>query len=198
MENDLKETLRRNAPVLPVLALLAVVLAAQTVAYITREFPTHSFIAFGSVDVKASITTLDDMGAEVPAQDGDKLFTGVDGAHRVVRVVNTGDHALWVRLSLDVTMTDSAGDCRSVTEYATFEGSNSAWVQGPDGMWYCTVALEPGQTSEPVCTAMRLDTAAAQAQYGPASGYGLTANVQGVQYENNHTSIFDAEGWPAL
>lgn len=65
-------------------------------------------------------------------------------------------------------------------------------------MWYCTVALEPGQTSEPVCTAMRLDTAAAQAQYGPASGYGLTANVQGVQYENNHTSIFDAEGWPAL
>lgn len=95
MENDLKETLRRNAPVLPVLALLAVVLVAQTVAYITREFPTHSFIAFGSVDVKASITTLDDMGAEVPAQDGDKLFTGVDGAHRIVRVVNTGDHALW-------------------------------------------------------------------------------------------------------
>lgn len=181
-------------------AVICVFAAAQTLSVITREKPFLDRLQFGAVGLETSITTIDETGAEVPAPEGGELGTGSVHMERIVRVKNTGNHALFIRVKLRFECIDAAGTPRPADDLVSYDVGNDAWIQRnpSDGYLYLTAALEPGEISEPAVTGVDVDTAAAIARHGEGCTYRLVADGYGVQSENQKSDdVLEAEGWPA-
>lgn len=69
-------TKSRWLPWLLVALVACAVIVAQTLSVITREMPLETRVQFGTVDVKAVITTKNAAGEEVEASNGDELGKG--------------------------------------------------------------------------------------------------------------------------
>lgn len=181
-------------------AVICVFAAAQTLSVITREKPFFDRLQFGAVGIEASITTIDGNGAEVSAPEGGELGTGSAHMKRLVRVKNTGDHAVFVRVKLRFECIDAQGAHHPVDDLVSYDGGDSTWIERDpsDGYLYLTAALEPGEVSEPAVTGVDVDTAAAIARHGEGCTYHLVADGYGVQSENQKSDeVLEAEGWPA-
>lgn len=214
-------TKSRMLPWLLVAAVAVCVLAAQTLSFITREMPTTGKLQFGSVDIETVITTVNAAGEEVIAPEGEALVTGEADAYRIVRVRNTGDHPLYVRVKLGFFCVDAQGAAHArdnLVEYApaAYDPDGRAWVARgedgaavsaveafagapvTDGYLYLTAPLAPGELSEPVIAGLRVATKTIVDEYGGNSTYRLSADAFGVQSENQHTAnVLEVEGWPA-
>ena len=119
---------------------------------------------------------------------------------RIVRVKNTGNHALFIRVKLRFECIDADGTPHPVDDLVSYDVDNDAWIRRnpSDGYLYLTAALEPGEVSEPVVTGVDVDTAAAIARHGEGCTYRLVAGGYGVQSENQKSDdVLEAEGWPA-
>ena len=181
-------------------AVICVFAAAQTLSVITREKPFLDRLQFGAVGLETSITTIDETGAEVPAPEGGELGTGSVHMERIVRVKNTGNHALFIRVKLRFECIDADGTPHPVDGLVSYDVDNDAWIRRnpSDGYLYLTAALEPGETSEPAITGVDVNTAAAIARHGEGCTYRLVADGYGVQSENQKSDdVLEAEGWPA-
>lgn len=181
-------------------AVVCVFAAAQTLSVITREKPFLDRLQFGAVGLETSITTIDETGAEVPAPEGGELGTGSVHMERIVRVKNTGNHALFIRVKLRFECIDADGTPHPVDGLVSYDVDNDAWIRRnpSDGYLYLTAALEPGETSEPAITGVDVNTAAAIARHGEGCTYRLVADGYGVQSENQKSDdVLEAEGWPA-
>ena len=181
-------------------AVICVFAAAQTLSVITREKPFFDRLQFGAVGIEASITTIDGNGAEVPAPEGGELGTGSAHMKRLVRVKNTGNHAVFVRLKLRFECIDAQGAHHPVDDLVSYDAGDAAWTSRDpsDGFLYLTTALEPGETSEPAITGVDVNTAAAIARHGEGCTYRLVVDGCGVQSKNQKSNdVLKAEGWPA-
>lgn len=181
-------------------AVICVFAAAQTLSVITREKPFLDRLQFGAVGLETSITTIDETGAEVPTPEGGELGTGSVHMERIVRVKNTGNHALFIRVKLRFECIDADGTPHPVDGLVSYDVDNDAWIRRnpSDGYLYLTAALEPGETSEPAITGVDVNTAAAIARHGEGCTYRLVADGYGVQSENQKSDdVLEAEGWPA-
>lgn len=179
---------------------ICVLAVAQTLSVITREKPFFDRLQFGAVGIETSITAIDDKGAEVPAPEGGELGTGSAHMKRLVRVKNTGGHAVFVRVRLRFECIDASGLHHPVDDLVSYEGGDSTWIERDpsDGYLYLTVALEPGETSEPAITGVDVNTAAAIARHGEGCTYRLVTDGYGVQSKNQKSNdVLKAEGWPA-
>lgn len=179
---------------------ICVLAVAQTLSVITREKPFFDRLQFGAVGIETSITAIDDKGAEVPAPEGGELGTGSAHMKRLVRVKNTGGHAVFVRVRLRFECIDASGLHHPVDDLVSYDGGDSTWIERDpsDGYLYLTVALEPGETSEPAITGVDVNTAAAIARHGEGCTYRLVTDGYGVQSKNQKSNdVLKAEGWPA-
>ena len=154
-------------------AVICVFAAAQTLSVITREKPLLDRLQFGAVGLETSITTIDETGAEVPAPEGGELGTGSVHMERIVRVKNTGNHALFIRVKLRFECIDASGAHHPVDDLVSYDAGDSTWIERDpsDGYLYLTAALEPGETSEPAITGVDVNTAAAIARHGEGCTY---------------------------
>ena len=181
-------------------AVICVFAAAQTLSVITREKPLLDRLQFGAVGLETSITTIDETGAEVPAPEGGELGTGSVHMERIVRVKNTGNHALFIRVKLRFECVDASGAHHPVDDLVSYDAGDSTWIERDpsDGYLYLTAALEPGETSEPAITGVDVNTAAAIARHGEGCTYHLVVDGCGVQSKNQKSNdVLKAEGWPA-
>lgn len=181
-------------------AVICVFAAAQTLSVITREKPFLDRLQFGAVGIETSITTLDETGAEVPAPEGGELGTGSVHMERIVRVKNTGNHALFIRASCALNASMPPARRTRPDDLVSYDVGNEAWIQRnpSDGYLYLTAPLESGEVSEPAVTGVDVDTAAAIARHGEGCTYRLVADGYGVQSENQKSDdVLEAEGWPA-
>ena len=181
-------------------AVICVFAAAQTLSVITREKPFLDRLQFGAVGIEASITTTDGNGTEVPALEGGELGTGSAHMKRLVRVENTGNHAVFVRVKLRFECIDASGAHHPVDDLVSYDAGDSTWIERDpsDGYLYLTAVLEPGETSEPAITGVDVNTAAAIARYGEGCTYRLVVDGYGVQSKNQKSNdVLKAEGWPA-
>lgn len=179
---------------------ICVLAVAQTLSVITREKPFFDRLQFGAVGIETSITAIDDKGAEVPAPEGGELGTGSAHMKRLVRVKNTGGHAVFVRVRLRFECIDASGLHHPVDDLVSYDGGDSTWIERDpsDGYLYLTAALEPGETSEPAITGVDVNTAAAIARHGEGCTYRLVTDGYGVQSKNQKSNdVLKAEGWPA-
>lgn len=187
----------RRTRAVAALSLLAVLLCAQTVSFITHEYPTAARFVFGDLDITAQINTIDVNGNEVAAADGESIGIAVAGYDRIVRATNSGSHPMWVRMRLTLDFIDASGTAHDISSVMSLSGGDDAWRRADDDFWYCTVPLEPGQTTDALCREMTVDVSEAAAAWGEGD-VRLRAQVYGVQSEHNGESVFEAEGWPEL
>lgn len=205
MSTDLKPTSAfklksRTLPWLLVAVLAVCVLVAQTISFIAREMPTSGKLQFGSVDLETVITTSQGT-EEVIAPEGEKLVTGEADAQRFVRVRNTGDHPLYVRVKLGFTCISANGATHPIDNLVSFAPGDAKWIarsDAPDGYYYLSTPLKPGELSVPLISGAHVKTQDAVNAYGEGLIYTLSANAFGVQSENQRTTnVLDVEGWPA-
>ena len=185
------------------------------------EMPLQGKLQFGRAGIETVITTVDVSVQEVIAPEGEALVRGAANAQRIVRVRNTGDHPLYVRMKLGFACVDAQGAAHPIDDLvkyasaATGDSSGSAWVARgidggvvsaadafagaptADGYLYLARPLAPGELSAPVVTGLVVDTEAAVSRYGESSTYRLAADAHGVQSENQTTeNVLEVEGWP--
>lgn len=196
----------RMLPWLVAAMIACALIVAQTLSVITREMPLETKIRFGDVDIETQILVKNDAGEEIAASDGEQLGAGSSHIQRIVRVKNTGDHPVFVRVQLQFMCTDAKGETHDIGHLVEYTRENSADSAGPswvrrapdDGFFYFGAPLGEGELSEPLITGLEIDTTQVTDQFGKDCTYRLVVKGAGVQSENQKTTdVLDAEGWPA-
>lgn len=177
---------------LAAVAIVAVIFAAQTISFMARDLPLSTKGTFGTVGLTTQINTVDASGNEVSAHDGDRLGNETASVQRIVRAANTGNHPLWVRVRLTLTLTDANGKRHDVSDLLTCSGGDDAWQRGDDGYWYLVKPLTAGEASAALCRTIGVS---GPSRFGEGT-FELSAQAYGVQSEHNAMSVWDAEGWP--
>ena len=214
-------TKSRMMPWLVVAMIACALIVAQTLSFITREIPLQTKVQFGDVGIATHVLTKNAEGDEVAAADGDNLGTHDAYVSRILRVENTGDHPVFVRLKVGFEYAKnvegqgkdqwSPVDAKYVG--FTWEGEadpNAAWIKRPadaegntDGFFYLNKVLPPkgapddkGALSDPLNIGIDVDTAGMIAEYGGDCTFRLVVEGYGVQSENQKSeNVLDAEGW---
>lgn len=190
------------------MALVAcAVIVAQTLSVITREMPLETKVQFGTVDVKAVITTKNAAGEEVEASNGDELGKGVAYISRIVRVENTGDHPVFARMKIGFECVDAQGQAHAIDDLVNctysdaYDSAGGVWMDRlpqSDGFFYLKEALPENTVSEPLITGFEVNTEEAVARYGEGCTFQLVVDCYGVQSKNQKSeNVLEAEGWPA-
>lgn len=186
----------RNLCIACAAALVAVLLAMQTISFVARSTDAHNMVVFGGVGVEVVETTIDASNAEVVVPDGaNEDISNDDTCSRIVRVRNTQDHPVFTRVSLSMTGTDTQGTSVPADDVVSYEFGDGSWKAGGDGWYYYDAVLEPGQTTPPLITGLVFDMQQVHDRYRGGT-LKLDINAVGVQSENNAASALDAEGWP--
>lgn len=191
---------RRRRVLLVAAALVAVVLAAQTVSFMVSSLDVQGFVSFGAVSAQVEETMLDAAGNEVPVPSEAEQIDAVRAASRIVRVRNTGNEPVFVRVRLSLMGTPApvkgstaSAAAQPVNDLATYQ-VGPGWVER-DGWYYLPAPLEPGALSEPVITGIAFDQLEAQRRF-PNGALAFDARAQYVQVDNNAATSLEAEGWP--
>ena len=200
-------TKSRWLPWLLVALVACVVIVAQTLSVITREMPLETRVQFGTVDVKAVITTKNAAGEEVEASNGDELGKGVAHISRIVRMENTGDHPVFARMKIGFECVDAQGQAHAIDDLVNYTYSDAydpaggVWMDRlpqSDGFFYLKEALPENAVSEPLITGFEVNTEEAVARYGEGCTFQLVVDCYGVQSKNQKSeNVLEAEGWPA-
>lgn len=203
------------------LALLALIGAGATLASTTVQVTAENVMTFGDVKIKAVILAPADDG-EWTDVTGEPLDAPYGKTERRVAFTNTGTHPMFVRARVGVNAVRAAAEPAGETEVmpwtqATFtlqlvegampaadaEEAKGGWYAGTGeqaGWYYYGRILKPGETTEPLVTAVDLGDFNAKAM----QGYHFELDVlgQGVQSENQKApaggvlNALTAVGWP--
>lgn len=188
---------RRRYVLLAAAALVAVLFASQTISFMVSSLDMRGRVFFGAVDVRVEETMKDAAGVEVPVPEAAEQIDAERAASRIVRVRNTCDEPVFVRVRLKMTASQVGADGRRASmpadDLALYE-TGPMWVER-DGWWYLPAALAPEELSEPVITGIAFDQAQAQERH-PNGTLRFDVVAQCVQAKNNASSSLEAEGWP--
>lgn len=188
---------RHRRALLVAAALMAVLLAAQTISFMVSSINIQGFVAFGAVQAQVEETMLDASGNEVAVPAEAEQIDAVRAASRIVRVRNTGDEPVFVRVRLSITGSAAAGNQapapQPADDLATYQ-LGAGWVER-GGWYYLPAPLEPGALSDPVITGIDFDQLEAQRRF-PNGTLSFDATAQYVQVDNNAATSLEAEGWP--
>jgi len=180
--------MKRNLILVFCIAALLSILTTGTMAYHVSYGVSDNVITAGNIRLELHNCTAD--GSPVP--DGGAMACLPGSCYsRVVTAENTGDHPMYLRLSVSKYVQDStlpAGDCLNLD-------IDSVNWQYKDGYYYYLKALAPGETSTPLFTQVEIDGENVDNQY---LGKTLMLDVcaYGVQSENNAEDVMSAVGWP--
>lgn len=129
----------------------------------------------------------------VPFENQLGVMPGSD-VSKIVTVTNTGGQPAWVRVSLDKAIELARGvEGEADLSLVTCDLNTESWTE-KDGYYYYNAALEPGQTTEPLFTAVHFaETMSNMYQESRAI---LQVNAFATQTAHNGASALDAAGWP--
>ncbi|MDO4443232.1 MAG: hypothetical protein Q4B69_05085 [Slackia sp.] len=186
----------RNLCIACALALIAVLLIMQTISFVVRSTDARNTVVFGGVGVELVETALDASNTEVIVPDGaDENIAESGSCSRIVRVRNTQNHPVFVRVSLSMTGADSNGADVPADDLVSYTFADPAWKNGGDGWYYYDAVLDPGVTTPPLITGISFNVQGIHDRY-QGGALELSIDAAAVQSENNAQSALDAEGWP--
>ena len=180
---------KRNKLLVVAASLLAVIiLASGSLAAFTTQGKARNQITASNVRAKLILEEKQEDGTYAPAPATINANPGATSS-RIARAQNVGDEPFWLRGKVTFTV-----DGKDVSSQVTVSGTDSAWEQGTDGYWYYNEAIEPGLSSNPLLTDVKLS----ETMGNDLAGKQLTMDVelQATQTEHNGTSAKDAAGWP--
>jgi len=175
-----------------------------TLAYFTDEEVAHNIITTGGVNIEVIEKTQgsDDFLVDFP-KDGIKGIMPGKTVSKIVQVKNTGNNEAWIRINIESTITNPAGESlpltignnKKVIEYSILEG----WVDGGDGYYYFKTAVEPDQLTEELFKEVKFNPSMGNEYQNSTAKIIITA--QAVQTANNPIpeggSVIDIKGWPS-
>lgn len=192
--------MKKKILVLAVMAMFASAAASGTLAYFTAGERVHNVITSGGVGIEIVEKTRDANGAEVdfPTDGIEHVMPGTS-VSKIVKVKNSGTARAWIRVEVESSMKDRAGeelplkigeDSEPVMTYEILDG----WIDGQDGYYYY---------KKPVNADEYTDVLFEHVRFHPKMGneyQNCIANIlisaQSVQADNNGNSVMEAKGWP--
>lgn len=189
-----KRSLKTKLLALSVVLILAALSVYGTLAYFTAQGTARNVITAGDVKIALEERMLTPDGEKtVPFEDQLGVMPGTD-VSKIVTVKNTGGQPAWVRVSLDKAIELAQGVEGPVDlSLVTCDLNTEKWTE-KDGYYYYNAALEPGQTTEPLFTAVYFaETMSNMYQESRAI---LQVNAYATQTAHNGATALEAAGWP--
>lgn len=171
------------------IVLLLSIVGYGTLAYTTVEGTATNVITSGGVHI-ALVETTDDGS---PFVDVHGVWPGAVES-KIVNVTNTGAHAAWIRVAVDVAI-DLAQSGTPDLSLVHLDFNTTDWKE-QDGYYYYQHPLAPGETTKaPLFTTVTFD-ASMDNMYQNSTA---TVSVQALatQVQNNGETVWEANGWPA-
>lgn len=142
--------------------------------------------------VKIAIVEKDEKGA--PYVQGDDILAPGDEIDRIVSVKNEGNKAAWVRVAVAKTFAAPRTDIDPSELRLVEVDYQSKWVEGEDGFFYYQEKLAPGQETTSFFNHVKLNLLADNRFSSQTINIDVTAD--GIQSDNNGSTIEQAIGWP--
>lgn len=174
------------------IASLILVLAlglAGTLAFFTATDTATNKISLGNVKIQLIETTLVD-SEEVPFPTDPVPAMPGDHISKRVRVKNTGDNPIWLRVKLTPSLTPAVAGWEGLI---TMDTDSTNWEKSGDWYYYKT-QLSPGAVTQNLITVVRFHASLGNAYQDAA--FQLVALAEAVQSQNNGSSASTAIGWP--
>lgn len=186
--------LKRRALAIALIVICLAITAAGTLAFYTAEERAHNVITTGGVEIEVHEWANEDKTEPFPEDGVDDVTPGLS-VTKIAEVENTGASAAWIRVLVETKVTAADGETELSAEPVSIDFNTENWTEGDDGWWYYNEALEPGETAEPLFTAVTF--APTMGNEYQESTCVIDVTAQAVQSANNGTSATDATGWPA-
>lgn len=175
-----------------ILAITVATLASTTLAYFNAESTAHNVITTSGVDIE--IQEWADEKKETPfPEDG---ITGVmPGATKtkIAEVKNTGGAPAWIRVKIEKKIELKGTDAVDL-DLVKLDIDTDNWTE-KDGWYYYNEKVPANAVTEPIFTTVTFDTTMGN-EYQNSKAT-VTVYAQAVQYDNNGTTVTEAQGWPA-
>lgn len=185
--------MKKKVLALALIVMCLSIVAYGTLAYFSYEDTATNVIVAGNVKIALHEWQKTDGGELVPFESPIDVLPGAK-VSKIVEVENTGKGAAWVRISVKKAIELAQGIQGDVDLSLVGYNLNTEFWTERDGFYYYNVALEPGQTTEPLFT--QVEFATHMSNLYQQSKAILTIQAQGVQTANNGTTVFEAAGWP--
>ena len=182
--------MKRKLLILSLLAILAALTAAGTLAYYTDSARTHNVITSGKVNI--ALLEWADEARTKPFKDKQGVMPGTK-VTKIVEVKNTGTGAAFVRLRVEKNVYD-ANQTPMKSDPVSLNFNNTDWTY-LEGYYYYNRPLEPGKTTEPLFTTVTFDPLMGN-EYQNASAR-VKVIAYAVQSANNGDRPQAAKGWPS-
>ena len=181
--------MKRKILILSVLAICIATFAAGTIAFFTAEGKAHNVITTGGVEIAVQEWADDEKTKPFENLSGVMPNTTVT---KIAEVKNTGASDAWIRVKVEKSI-QLQGEGTPDTSLVELTLNTTDWTE-KDGYYYYNAALEPGQTTEPLFTAVHFaETMSNMYQESRAI---LQVNAFATQTAHNGASALDAAGWP--
>ena len=182
--------MKRKLLILSLLAILAALTAAGTLAYYTDSARTHNVITSGKVNI-AMLEWADEARTK-PFKDKQGVMPGTK-VTKIVEVKNTGTGAAFVRLRVETEVLNAEGQ-EMDPKHVSLDFNQTDWIY-QNGYYYYARSLQPGETTVPLLTAVAF-AAEMGNEYQNATAY-VNVSAYAVQSANNGDGPLNAEGWPS-
>ena len=197
--------MKRKIFVLVIVVICLEIAVSGTIAYFTSDDTAHNIITSGGVEIKVVEKTLGKGNVLVDfPKDGIKGVMPGKTVSKIVQVKNTGNNEAWIRINVESTITNPAGESlpltigenKKVIEYSILDG----WVDGGDGYYYFQSPVEPEQLTEELFKEVKFNLNMGNEYQNCAAN--IIINAQAVQTANNPIpeggSVIDIRGWPSI
>ena len=181
--------MKRKLLILSVLAICIATLTTGTLAFFTYEDKAHNVITTGGV--KIAVQEWADKEKHTRFENLEGIMPSMS-ATKIAEIKNTGASAAWVRVKVEKNI-QLQGNGTPDADLVKLDLNTDDWkVQ--DGYYYYNEALQPGEVTEPIFTAVTFDASMGnEYQHAKVS---VDVSAQAVQTANNGDAATAAQGWP--
>lgn len=187
---------KRNIVLVVLLVLLVLSAVSSALTFRTRTGQVKNRISYGNVELTLIENTLEN-GVEIPFTQNTPVKVSGGEYSRIVRVKNTGEHPIYVRVALRLTAVDGNGQETTLpTDFYSYDINNSDWTESDGWYYYNHAALTANEETNTLMTKIMFD----HTKLNDVAGYELTLHIQAeaVQSENNGDTVWQAVGWPDI
>lgn len=181
--------MKRKLLILSVLAICIATLTTGTLAFFTSEGRAHNVITTGGV--KIAVQEWADEGKEKPFRNLEGIMPSMT-VTKIAEIKNTGASAAWIRVKVDKNI-QLQGDGKPNADLVELDLNTDDWTV-QDGYYYYNEALQPGEVTKPIFTAVTFNANMGN-EYQNATA-SVDVSAQAVQTANNGDAATAAQGWP--
>ena len=181
--------MKRKLLILSVLAICIATLTTGTLAFFTYEDKAHNVITTGGV--KIAVQEWADKEKQTRFENLEGIMPSMS-ATKIAEIKNTGASAAWVRVKVEKNI-QLQGDGTPNADLVELDLNTTEWT-AQDGYYYYNKALQPGEVTEPIFTAVTFDASMGN-EYQHAT-VSVDVSAQAVQTANNGDAAMAAQGWP--